>query len=143
MASRYWVGGSGTWDNSSTTHWASSSGGSAGASVPTSSDNVFVDGNSGNPSITIGAAVNCFNLDFTGSGATSLATSGFNSLNVYGSLKWISTTSVGNLYQLNFKGTGSHTIDTAGEVFTSLVNFNGVGGTWTLTGHFRMDLTIT
>ena len=31
MATYYWVGGSGTWDGSSTTHWATSSGGAGGA----------------------------------------------------------------------------------------------------------------
>lgn len=47
MANRYWVGGSGTWDNTSTANWSSSSGGATGASAPTSSDAVFFDANSG------------------------------------------------------------------------------------------------
>lgn len=47
MATRYWVGGTGTWDASSTTHWAASSGGASGASAPTSSDDVIIDGSSG------------------------------------------------------------------------------------------------
>lgn len=42
MPNRYWVGGAGTWDASSTTHWSASSGGASGASVPTSSDSVFL-----------------------------------------------------------------------------------------------------
>lgn len=46
MASRYWVGGTGTWDNSSTTHWSATSGGASGASVPTLADDVFFDENS-------------------------------------------------------------------------------------------------
>lgn len=33
MANRYWVGGSGTWDNASTTNWSATSGGAAGAST--------------------------------------------------------------------------------------------------------------
>ena len=41
MATRYWVGGSGTWDSSSTTHWSATSGGAAGASAPTSADDVI------------------------------------------------------------------------------------------------------
>lgn len=45
MANRYWVGGSGTWDNT-TTHWSASSGGAGGASVPTQSDDVIFDANS-------------------------------------------------------------------------------------------------
>jgi hypothetical protein len=47
MANRYWVGGSGTWDNSSTANWSTTSGGAAGASAPTGADQVFFDANSG------------------------------------------------------------------------------------------------
>lgn len=61
MASRFWVGGSGTWDASDTSHWASTSGGTPGASVPGPSDTVTLDANSngtidiGTGSISIGA----------------------------------------------------------------------------------------
>lgn len=47
MAARFWVGGTGTWDASSTTHWSATSGGASGASVPTSADDVTFDANSG------------------------------------------------------------------------------------------------
>lgn len=47
MASRYWVGGTGTWDASSTANWSASSGGAAGASAPVLADSVFFDANSG------------------------------------------------------------------------------------------------
>jgi hypothetical protein len=47
MANRFWVGGSGTWDNSSTTNWALTSGGAGGNSAPTTGDTVFFDANSG------------------------------------------------------------------------------------------------
>jgi len=70
MANRYWVGGSGTWDASSTTNWATTSGGSSGASAPTSSDNVLFDANSGDGAISIvtGAAANFINaIPFNGS----------------------------------------------------------------------------
>ena len=59
MADRYWVGGSGTWDSSSTTNWSTTSGGAGGASAPTSADNVFFDGNSGSGTITVSANVSC------------------------------------------------------------------------------------
>jgi hypothetical protein len=45
MANRYWIGGSGNWTD--TAHWSTTSGGSGGADVPTSSDDVFLDENSG------------------------------------------------------------------------------------------------
>jgi hypothetical protein len=47
MANRFWVGGSGTWDNSSTTNWGITSGGVGGAPAPTTGDTVFFDANSG------------------------------------------------------------------------------------------------
>jgi hypothetical protein len=52
MANRYWVGGSGNWDTSSTSNWSTTSGGAGGASAPTSADDVFLDSNSGYPSFT-------------------------------------------------------------------------------------------
>lgn len=55
MATRYWVGNGGDWSN--TAHWATSSGGSSGASVPTSADDVVFDVNS----FSVGGAV--FNTD--------------------------------------------------------------------------------
>jgi len=57
MATYYWVGGSGTWDSTTTTNWAASSGGAGNAGVPTSSDNVVFDANSntGTSSFTVTA----------------------------------------------------------------------------------------
>jgi hypothetical protein len=45
MANRFWVGGAGNW--SSTTKWSTTSGGTSGASVPTSVDDAIFDANSG------------------------------------------------------------------------------------------------
>jgi hypothetical protein len=65
MADRYWVGGTATWNNTAGTKWATTSGGSGGASIPTASDDVYFDANSGSGDIAIGAS-NCLNLDTTG-----------------------------------------------------------------------------
>jgi len=54
MASRFWVGGTGTWDASDTTHWAASSNGAGGQSVPGSGDTVTFDGSSGGGTVTVG-----------------------------------------------------------------------------------------
>jgi hypothetical protein len=45
MATRYWVGGAGTWNT--TTNWSTTSGGAGGASIPISTDDVVFDANSG------------------------------------------------------------------------------------------------
>lgn len=47
MATRYWVGGTGTWNGSNTANWALTSGGIGGKSAPTSFDDVYFDNNSG------------------------------------------------------------------------------------------------
>jgi len=53
MAARFWVGGSGTWDASDTTHWAASSGAAGGETVPGLSDTVTIDAASGAGTITV------------------------------------------------------------------------------------------
>ena len=47
MASRFWVGGTGTWNASNTTNWAATSGGAGGQSVPGTGDTVTFDASSG------------------------------------------------------------------------------------------------
>lgn len=66
MASRYWVGGTGTWDGASTTNWAASSGGTGGASVPTIADDVFFDASSGGGTVTISVNIEIKSLNCTG-----------------------------------------------------------------------------
>lgn len=52
MATYYWVGGSGTWDGSSKTNWATSSGGAGGNGPPTSADTVQFNSSSGTGIVT-------------------------------------------------------------------------------------------
>ncbi len=58
MASRFWVGGAGTWDNSDTTHWAATTGGAGGQSVPSTADTVTFDGSSGGGTVVVAATIN-------------------------------------------------------------------------------------
>lgn len=109
-ASRFWVGGTGTWDASDTTHWASTSGGAGGASVPGSSDAVTFDGSSGggtvtvNTNITLSSSVPSFTMGaFTGT--IDFATNN-NNISAGG---------------FNLSGTGTRTL-------------NMGNGTWTATG---------
>lgn len=145
MADRYWVGGNGTWD-ATTTHWSASSGGAAGASVPTATDNVIFDTLSNLPTnasyaVTIGTASSCLDISISGPAAntvtiTSAATA---VINVYGS--WLNAatgvafTTVGNNV-INFSSTTTgRTIATNNNLGLASTNiiFNGVGGGWTLT----------
>lgn len=68
MATYYWVGGNGTWDNVTTTNWSLTSGGAGGAGVPTSADDVVVDSSSGSlgNTITIFTGAEAKSLTYTG-----------------------------------------------------------------------------
>src|SRR3990167_4583487 len=67
---RYWIGGTGAWNN--TAHWSTSSGGSGGAAEPTSSDDVIFDGNSGVGSVTTFSGEVCKSLDASASTITTI-----------------------------------------------------------------------
>ena len=59
MATYFWVGGSGTWDASSTANWALTSGGLPGVAAPTNADTVTFDSASGTGTCTTAAGSVC------------------------------------------------------------------------------------
>lgn len=146
MANRYWVGGAGTWDTSSTTHWSASSGGASGASVPTAADSVFFDSGSGTAgTVTMTGALTCLDITVSVTGWTfangtspTLAISGSMSLN--SGTTWSSTGAI----TFNATTTGK-TITTNGVNIPAAVTLNGVGGAWTLGSAYTSSgsLTIT
>jgi len=131
MAARYWIGGTGNWND--TAHWSASSGGTGGATVPTSADNVTFDSNSGTGTITVNAVANMLDLNFTGINTITLANAAYN-FNVYGSLTLHSnlTTSFTGTGYLYLKATDSRNITTNGKVASwNRLCFDGNSGTWT------------
>lgn len=106
MADRYWVGGTGTWNSSSTTNWSATPGGAGGASVPTSVDSVFFDSDSaaGAFTVTISGNVNCliFAANPTVSKVLTLNSGVSDSLNVYGTT--LNTGLSGELITSGFNG---------------------------------------
>lgn len=98
---RYWVGGTGNWND--TSHWSASSGGSGGASVPTSNDDVFIDANSGVVTILLDSdiVVNNFNGVFSVNN-TVFDTGGFNI--TMRSFKWGSKTTDSVSPSIFFRG---------------------------------------
>ena len=127
MANRYWVGGTGNWDATSTTHWSASSGGSGGASVPTTADDVIVNSASGSPAISMSANTNCKSLTTTGA---TCSFSGGNLITVAGGITFSTTTTWSHNATLSLTGTG--TITTNGVVMPSSFSINAVGLTITL-----------
>lgn len=138
MSNRYWVGGTGTWNGTSTTNWSASSGGASGASVPTSADNVFFDANSntGTAAFTVTmATVAAVCADFDATAVDGVMTLGGTvGIDVYGSLLWPATNfSRAYTGTTTFRATTTgKTITTSGLTIASSITFDGVGGGWTL-----------
>lgn len=170
--SRYWVGGTGTWDTSTTTNWGYSSGAPGGATAPTSSNPVIFDANSGSGTVTISGAV-CSTLTRAaltqtwafGSSSITCYGSG-TSFNVAGTLLTVTGTPTinisnnsatattitpsgsfteANAFAINIT-TGTYAL-TVGITFAfKSLNFTGFTGTWapgSLAGTFYGSLTMS
>ena len=130
MANRYWVGGVGTWDTTTTTNWSATSGAAGGASVPTSVDDIFFD-QAGTYTVTCTGALVCRDITVsagvvTFSGGTSFTISGSMSLRT-------GTVWNGGSAAITFNATTTgKTITTNGTTLNGSVVFNGIGGVWTL-----------
>ena len=134
----YWVGGNGTWDATTTTNWASSSGGASGVPAPTPVDNAIVDSNSGSPTITLSGAPLCASLTTTGATCT-LASTG--TLSVSGSMTLSNTTTWSATGLLTFNKTG--TITANAVTINSPVTFFTAAQTFTLGSNLTVSSTLT
>lgn len=143
-ASRFWVGGAGNWDGSTTTHWSATSGGAGGASAPTSTDDVTFDTLSNATAYTVtivaGAVSQNSVIGNPLSGLITLA--GSAALSVAGNLQMASGMTNNYTGTITFTATsGTKTITSNGVIFLSSFVFNGVGGTFQLADNFRTDNT--
>lgn len=143
-ANYYWRGNGGNW--SDLTHWASSSGGagSAYATPPTATDNVFFDANSitaASQTITFNVNPTCANFNLTG--VLNYPTfAGASTITFYcsGSWTWASA-ALTYAGKVEFNGTGSHTITTTGVMFNYWVTINSAGGTYTVQDYLYVNYT--
>lgn len=119
-ASRFWVGGTGTWDASDTTHWASSSGGAGGQSVPGSSDTVTFDGSSGGGTVTLGAGYNPTIQSLTMGAFTGTLDFSANDNNITLNLSGLA---------VSITGTGTRTLNMGDGTWT-ITNNTGNGTLW-------------
>jgi hypothetical protein len=140
MADRYWRGGTGTWNSSNTANWSATSGGAGGASVPTTSDDVYFNASSGSGTVTISGTVNAASVNFTGATLT-LAGSGANMLNYVGSFTMGSGITIGSGLSIlrSSMTTLARTFTSAGKTFPWAIQFYGTGGSIT----FQDALTCT
>lgn len=133
MAARYWVGGTGNWNDIN--HWSTTSGGIGGASVPTMDDDVIFDNNSGTGTITVNTTANMRDCTFAQTQLIKLANAAY-PFNIFGS--W--TLCSNNYLNTSFTGTGyvylkaTTSVNITSNGCTMAWNrlyFDGVGGTWT------------
>ena len=141
MADRYWVGGAGTWDATTTTNWSATSGGAGGASAPTSADNVIFNtlSNAIAYAVTVGTNANALDITIAGPAVGNVTiTSGATAvINCYGS--WtnaatgvVFTTTTGATINFLATTTGKTITTNAVTLGGMQIIFNGVGGEWTL-----------
>lgn len=142
MANRYWVGGSGTWNTTSTANWSATSGGTAGASAPGIADVVIFDANSGTGTITLGETVSVFRATWTGyAGSFDPSTFEINIVGDGASSLWASGSTATYLatptVNFTYSGANSRTVGLAGTAAGArIINANITAGTgaFTLSG---------
>lgn len=147
MATYYWVGGTGTWDATTTTNWSTSSGGAGGAGVPTAADDVIFNSasNATGYTLTVGPTpTTCKNCTMAAPASGILTWAGVGVWTILGSLS-ITGTNITKTYSgnINFTSTvAGNTIDQGGLSFSSnvfifgLVNGTTASAVWTLASNF-------
>ncbi len=135
MADRYWVGGTGSWD-ATTTNWSATSGGASGASVPTLDDDVIFNtlSNATAYVVTLTTAPICRSVSVAGPAVGNVTIAGSAAWSIYGSMTLAATgVTWTNTSNINFRATTTGwTITTNGVSLSNGIIFNGAGGGWTL-----------
>lgn len=124
-ASRFWVGGTGTWNTSSTANWSATSGGAPGASAPTSADAVTFNSSSGTGTVTMSGSVTIASLNMVNSSALTLGGAGGRTVN--GSVTFGSSVTYGGTAPLTINNSGSMTFISNGKCWAGNVTFSGSG----------------
>jgi hypothetical protein len=137
MATRYWVGGSGSWTD--TARWSATSGGAGGASVPGSTDDAIVNAASGTG--TIGGYIDVGSLNMTGSTITGIN----GGINIYGTAlaaMLIVPSNVAALVDFGFYNTVSKTVSITSTTYTGSFRFANSSGGVVLTSALNIAGTI-
>jgi fibronectin-binding autotransporter adhesin len=134
---RYWVGGTGTWDATTTTKWSDTSGGSGGFSVPTSADAVVFDSLSNATAYTVtctATQLRCGSLTMAGPLVGNVTWAGSAAVAIHENVS-LAATGITRSYTGIITLTGSttgKTFTTNGVALASSITVDGVGCGWTL-----------
>lgn len=137
-ASRFWVGGTGSWDASTTTNWSTGTGGAGGASAPTSVDDATFDSasNATAYTVTTNAGAVCANLTMGAPASGKVTWAGSGTLSLWGNLNLSGgTAGITRSYTggITFSSTATgKTITSNGVTFGGSFTVQGVGGGWQL-----------
>jgi hypothetical protein len=142
---RYWRGGTGTWDATTTTNWSDTSGGLGGASVPTSADAVVFDTLSNATAYTVtctATQLRCAALTFGGPLSGNVTWAGSAPIAMHGDVS-LAATGITRTYTgaitLSGSSTG-RTLTTNGVALASNITINGVGSEWALASAFDIGI---
>jgi hypothetical protein len=148
---RYWVGGTGNWND--TNRWSTSSGGAGGASVPRSHDDVVFDNlsNATAYTATVDAVTGnnrCKALTISGPASGNVTLAGLVALFIHDDIT-LPATGLTRTYSAMITLSGStagKTITTNGVPLASAITVNGVGAEWALADALNMgssQITVT
>ncbi|MDQ3193328.1 MAG: hypothetical protein M3Q58_17225, partial [Bacteroidota bacterium] len=142
-ADRYWVGGSGNWNNSN--QWSERSGGNPGASLPTAIDNVIFDENSFtsyDQHVSVTSTSFCKTLEWKSANSYPVM-EGTSDLNIYGSFKLSEDVSFLFSGAIYFKSQSpKNRINTKGKLLNSEIYFEGKNGVWELENNLATSKSI-
>jgi hypothetical protein len=136
-STRYKIAG-GAWSTS--TVWAASSGGSTDNRVPLPQDDIVLDSNSG-------AGTHTTDMPRTGANFTEVTgfvgTLALSATTIYGSLTWVSGSTVSGSGTQTLAGRGSHTINLAGKQPNTVYFVTAPSGTYTLAADLFLTAAFT
>lgn len=128
MADRFWVGGSGAWDETNTANWSTTPGGAGGASVPTVTDDVYFGSWSGAGTVAVGgaiASIGCASLYCEFGYVGTFVNAGYG-LGIYGSVIFAPTMVASNFtVVINASSGGNYLVDLAGLTVLKLLTIAG------------------
>lgn len=141
-STRYWVGGTGNW--SSTTKWSTLSGGSGGASVPRSTDDVIFDSasNATAYTATVDATIRFKSLTIAGPLSGNVTIAGGSSLFAHGNISLpasgITWSYTGPMYLTG--SSSGNTVNTNGNLTENSWRVAGVGASWSLSSALNLGV---
>ena len=134
---RYWVVGGVDTNVNTSGNWAASSGGAGGETVPTSADDVYLDGNSGAGNVTINTTFSCKTFICTGFTGT---VNGDSNLDVYGNITLVAGMTWGHS-GARIRTLAASTVTCAGHTLNNDFYHRGAGKTVTLQDAMNLGTT--